>query len=84
VSIFLDKLKEKDNWQSICLSTLLTNMGVAIVLVAFSDVTEIRISQSLKGIFWRTVKIFKSSKFFRLSLKKTEPTKEPTKQLVSE
>ena len=54
VSVDLDRLIEKVNWQSICLSTLLTNIGVLIVLTSFSDVIEIRMSQFCIGICWRT------------------------------
>ena len=54
MSVVLDDKKEKVSWQSICLSTLLTNIGVATVIISFADVTAIRMSQSCKGICWRT------------------------------
>ena len=47
--VVLDGFKENVNWQSICSSTLLTNIGAATLPLQFSDVTVIRISQSFKG-----------------------------------
>jgi hypothetical protein len=47
-----------------------------MVSAIFFDVAEIRMSQSCKGICWRTQNIFRSSKLSKLSFKRTVPTKQ--------